>query len=60
VLVGALLIDVRSEVQRERDGVIPASRFIARNVLEWRCDAASPWRDAAVTDSGARDNPDLQ
>jgi rhodanese-related sulfurtransferase len=51
---GALLIDIRSEVQRERDGVIPGSRFIARNVLEWRCDPASPWRDQAVTDAGAR------
>ena len=29
---GALLIDIRSELQRERDGVIPGSRFIARNV----------------------------
>jgi len=54
VLVGALLIDIRSEIQRERDGVIPGSRFIARNVMEWRCDPASPWRDEAVTDAGAR------
>jgi rhodanese-related sulfurtransferase len=54
VLVGALLIDIRSEVQRERDGEVPESRFIARNVLEWRCDPASPWRDKAVTDAGAR------
>jgi rhodanese-related sulfurtransferase len=54
LLVGALLIDIRSEVQRERDGVIPGSRFIARNVMEWRCDPASPWRDEAVTDAGAR------
>jgi rhodanese-related sulfurtransferase len=54
VLAGALLIDIRSEVQRERDGVIPRSRFIARNVLEWRCDPASRWRDQTVTDAGAR------
>jgi rhodanese-related sulfurtransferase len=51
---GALLIDIRSELQRERDGVIPSSRFIARNVLEWRCDPASPWRDRAITDPGTR------
>ena len=51
---GALLIDIRSELQRERDGVIPGSRFIARNVLEWRCDPASPWHDSAVTDARAR------
>jgi rhodanese-related sulfurtransferase len=54
VLVGALLIDIRSEVQRERDGEIPGSRFISRNVLEWRCDPASPWRDEGVTGAGAR------
>ena len=47
----ALLIHIRSELQRDRDGVIPCSRFIARNVLEWRCDPASPWRDPAVTDA---------
>ena len=52
--VGALLIDIRSEVQRERDGEIPGSRFIARNVLEWRCDPASRWRDEGVTGAGAR------
>jgi rhodanese-related sulfurtransferase len=51
---GALLIDIRSEMQRERDGVIPGSRFIARNVLEWRCDPASPWQDPTVTDARAQ------
>jgi rhodanese-related sulfurtransferase len=45
---GALLIDIRSEVQRERDGEVPGSRFIARNVLEWRCDPSSPWSDPEV------------
>ena len=33
---GAMLLDIRSESQRERDGVVPGSTFIARNVLEWR------------------------
>ena len=46
---GALLIDIRSDSQRERDGVIPGARFIARNVLEWRCDPTSEWRDPEVT-----------
>jgi rhodanese-related sulfurtransferase len=49
---GALIIDIRSEVQRERDGVVPGSRHIARNVLEWRCDPASAWRDRQVADTG--------
>jgi rhodanese-related sulfurtransferase len=51
---GALLIDIRSEVQRESDGVVPGSRHIARNVLEWRCDPASPWRDPRVADAGVQ------
>jgi rhodanese-related sulfurtransferase len=42
---GALLIDIRSDSQRSRDGSIPGARFIARNVLEWRLDPASPHRD---------------
>ena len=32
---GALLVDIRSESQRARDGVVPGSTFIARNILEW-------------------------
>jgi rhodanese-related sulfurtransferase len=45
---GALLIDIRSEVQRERDGVVPGARFIPRNVLEWRCDPSSEWSEPEV------------
>lgn len=51
---GAQLIDIRSELDRERDGVIPGAKFIARNVLEWRCDPRSQWRDREVTDDPAR------
>ena len=43
---GALLIDIRSDSQRERDGVIPGARFIPRNVIEWRCDPSSEWSDS--------------
>jgi rhodanese-related sulfurtransferase len=45
---GALLIDVRSDRQRKQDGVVPGARFIPRNVLEWRCDPRSQWRDPAI------------
>jgi rhodanese-related sulfurtransferase len=45
---GALLIDIRSDSQRERDGVIPGAKFIARNVFEWRCDPRSEWSDAEI------------
>jgi rhodanese-related sulfurtransferase len=47
---GAVLVDVRSELQRQRDGVVPGSVFFPRNVLEWRCDPASPGRDERVSD----------
>jgi rhodanese-related sulfurtransferase len=42
---GILLIDIRSDTQRARDGVIPEAKFIQRNVLEWRLDPSSPHRD---------------
>jgi len=42
---GALLIDIRSESQRDSDGVIPHAVFVARNVLEWRLDPACEHRD---------------
>jgi rhodanese-related sulfurtransferase len=47
---GAVLIDIRSESQRIRDGVVPGATFIHRNVLEWRCDPCSPWRQPAASD----------
>ena len=52
---GSLLVDIRSEVQRDADGVVPGALFFPRNVLEWRLDPASghsdpriPGRDAEV------------
>jgi rhodanese-related sulfurtransferase len=44
---GAVLVDIRPEDQRARDGALPGARVIARNVLEWRLDPASPHRDPA-------------
>jgi rhodanese-related sulfurtransferase len=48
---GAMLVDIRSDSQRERDGGIPGAVFIPRNVLEWRCDPSSPWRDERLCDA---------
>ena len=55
MLSGSLLVDIRSEVQRHADGVVPGALFFPRNVLEWRLDPASghadpriPGRDAEV------------
>ena len=45
---GALLIDLRSQDERERNGIIPGSLHIPRSVLEWRLDPDSPNRNPAV------------
>jgi rhodanese-related sulfurtransferase len=45
VSAGAVLIDIRSELQRARDGIVPGSRFLPRNVLEWRLDPTYEHRD---------------
>jgi rhodanese-related sulfurtransferase len=49
---GAVIIDIRSESQRADDGLVPGALFIPRNVLEWRCDPSSPWRDPHASDPG--------
>jgi rhodanese-related sulfurtransferase len=41
---GALIIDIRSATDRDRDGVVPGSLHIPRTVLEWRVAPDSPWR----------------
>ena len=51
---GAILVDIRSEPQRARDGVIPDARFIPRNVLEWRLDPRSEHGDGEVAPPGVR------
>jgi rhodanese-related sulfurtransferase len=45
---GGVLVDIRTESQRERDGVVPGAKLIARNVLEWRADPSSSHRDPEV------------
>ncbi|THA57151.1 sulfurtransferase [Streptomyces sp. A1136] len=35
---GALLIDIRYQALRERDGLIPGAVVVERNELEWRLD----------------------
>jgi rhodanese-related sulfurtransferase len=41
---GAVVGDIRSDGERERDGVPAGSLHVPRTVLEWRLDPASPWR----------------
>ena len=50
IAAGAVLVDVRSELQRERDGIVPGSIHVPRNVLEWRCDPSCDARDERVCD----------
>jgi rhodanese-related sulfurtransferase len=50
---GALLIDIRSDSQRERDGVASQARFVQRNVLEWLLDPAGDWRDPELARADA-------
>ncbi len=45
---GALLIDIRADVDRERDGIVPGSLHIPRTVLEWRLEPDSAWRNPHV------------
>ena len=54
IAAGAVLVDIRPLEQRRRDGTIPGAIPICRNVLEWRCDPSSPWRDERVADPARR------
>ncbi|MGV0793363.1 rhodanese-like domain-containing protein [Mycolicibacterium sp. XJ1819] len=41
---GAILVDIRPQAQRAREGEVAAAVVIERNVLEWRCDPTSDAR----------------
>jgi rhodanese-related sulfurtransferase len=45
---GAIIVDTRSDRDRERDGVISGSLHIPRTVLEWRLAPESRWRSPHV------------
>jgi len=47
---GVLLIDIRTDRQRQRDGAIPGALVIDRTVLEWRIDPASGASHPAIPD----------
>ena len=46
----ALIVDIRSERQREAQGLVPGARFVPRNALEWRADPRCAHRDPALGD----------
>ena len=41
---GAVVVDIRPAAQRLREGEVPGSLIVERNVLEWRFDPASDAR----------------
>ena len=41
---GAVLVDIRPQAQRFREGEVPGALIVERNVLEWRCDPTSDAR----------------
>lgn len=45
---GALLVDTRSERDRERSGIAPGSIHIPLSVLQWRLAPDSAWRNPHV------------
>ncbi|HEY2637348.1 MAG TPA: rhodanese-like domain-containing protein [Solirubrobacteraceae bacterium] len=51
---GAVLVDIRSEDLRTRDGTVPQAIYHHRNVLEWRADPASEAADPRLADPEAR------
>ncbi|MET9605504.1 rhodanese-like domain-containing protein [Streptomyces sp. NPDC006512] len=51
---GALLVDIRYQALRERDGLIPGAVVIERNELEWRLDPRGSHRIPQATDHDLR------
>lgn len=49
---GAVIVDIRSETQRARDGVVPGAVHVPRNVLEWRADPTCGHHDEALVARG--------
>ena len=50
--LGALLVDIRPEFQRRRDGEVPGSIIVERNHLEWRL---HPNSDARIPEATSAD-----
>ena len=52
VLAGARMIDIRSETQLRRDGLIPGALIIPRNVAEWRLEPDGAYRHPDAPEPG--------
>jgi rhodanese-related sulfurtransferase len=51
---GALIVDIRSDRDREATGVVPGSVHVPRTVLEWRLDSGSDWRNPHLGELGRK------
>ncbi|MCX5375457.1 rhodanese-like domain-containing protein [Streptomyces sp. NBC_00091] len=51
---GALLVDIRYQALRERDGLIPGAVVVERNELEWRLDPQGSHRLPEAVDHDLR------
>jgi rhodanese-related sulfurtransferase len=50
----ALVVDIRADDDRRRDGVVPGSLHVPRTVLEWRADPGSGWSNPHLARSDRR------
>ena len=50
----ALIVDIRSDDERRRGGIVPGSLHLPRTVLEWRVDPESGWSNRHVVDTERR------
>jgi rhodanese-related sulfurtransferase len=48
---GGLIVDIRPQAQRDRDGELPGALIIERNVLEWRLEPSGDFRVPEVRDA---------
>ncbi|MFF8261878.1 rhodanese-like domain-containing protein [Streptomyces virginiae] len=51
---GALLVDIRYQALRDRDGLIPGALVVERNELEWRLDPTGSHRAPEATSHDLR------
>lgn len=50
---GAIIVDIRDSADRLTEGVIPHSRWVTRNTLEWRADPVAEIPDPELSDFSA-------
>ncbi len=50
----ALVVDIRADDDRRRDGIVPGSLHVPRTVLEWRADPGSGWSNRHLARSDRR------